>query len=112
MVQICVWFDRPLEKTRFVSKCKGECDLFHRGKSCPFPMVSFQSSFLVFSQKQVGVDELRLSPVMSAWVTWITVGRVAVPWVGGLGEQLRTLSPSSGPNFSSHVGLILASASR
>ncbi|GAB1286911.1 Dynein axonemal assembly factor 9 [Apodemus speciosus] len=22
MVQICVWFDRPLEKTRFVSKCK------------------------------------------------------------------------------------------
>lgn len=24
MVQICVWFDRPLEKTRFVTKCKGE----------------------------------------------------------------------------------------
>ncbi|XP_064007252.1 dynein axonemal assembly factor 9 isoform X2 [Pogoniulus pusillus] len=23
MVQICVWFNRPLEKTRFVTKCKG-----------------------------------------------------------------------------------------
>jgi hypothetical protein len=24
MVQICVWFDCPLEKTRFVSRCRGE----------------------------------------------------------------------------------------
>uniref|UniRef100_A0A8C0GZM5 Dynein axonemal assembly factor 9 n=1 Tax=Chelonoidis abingdonii TaxID=106734 RepID=A0A8C0GZM5_CHEAB len=24
MVQICVWFSRPLEKTRFVTKCKGK----------------------------------------------------------------------------------------
>lgn len=24
MVQICVWFGRPLEKTRFMAKCKGK----------------------------------------------------------------------------------------
>lgn len=27
MVQICVWFNRPLEKTRFVTKCKGTNEL-------------------------------------------------------------------------------------
>lgn len=27
MVQICVWFSRPLEKTRFVTKCKGTNEL-------------------------------------------------------------------------------------
>lgn len=29
MVQICVWFGRPLEKTRFVAKCKGKPWLGH-----------------------------------------------------------------------------------
>lgn len=29
MVQICVWFGRPLEKTRFVAKCKGKPQLGH-----------------------------------------------------------------------------------
>lgn len=27
MVQICVWFNRPLEKMRFVTKCKGTTEL-------------------------------------------------------------------------------------
>lgn len=29
MVQICVWFGRPLEKTRFIAKCKGKPWLGH-----------------------------------------------------------------------------------
>lgn len=103
MVQICVWFDRPLEKTRFVAKCKGErgWDTFHpRWKTCPFPVAPFQSvssgflfSILSGSKAGRGVNEIR-SPVLimcgHAWLTLRDSG-------GGPGQEEWNLEPFPWP---------------
>lgn len=58
MVQICVWFDRPLEKTRFVAKCKGELTLDGRVVPSLWPHLSqcpgVSSAPYCQDQKQVG----------------------------------------------------------
>lgn len=62
MVQICVWFDRPLERTRFVTKCKGKPLLGHVS-------VSVLHVFSIVSESKAGrgFDELRVPGSDYVW---------------------------------------------
>jgi len=117
MVQICVWFGRPLEKTRFVAKCKGKPWLEHVPalvKECPRVVPTSWHHFDI--QCAVSSHHLGLKGGRGIWgprhpIPW---GQWQSHWGRNWYEYLWTLeeAPFLVPNPPSCAALALVSAPR